>query len=149
MNHATHDIRRQCYSRFGSCVNHNGSGIVTRSPLEGSPDERIGITLRPVPGGNQGVHLRIRQDPVHAIRANHRPIALFQRHDRVVSLHATRLPGSQRLRHDIRRWDHPGRPGGRREVAGLLQRRVVVRELPDPASTHDVGARVPTLKDSQ
>ena len=92
------------------------------------------------------MNLRIAQDTVHSICTDDGPIAFFQRHDRIVRFHTSGLPATQGFRHNIRGRDHTGRARGGREVARLLQRRVIVRELSDAPAAHDIGARVTHVK---
>ena len=92
------------------------------------------------------MNLRITQDAVHAVCTDDRPIALFQRHDCVVGFHTSGLPGTQRLCHNVCGRDHTGRSGGGREVTRFLQRGVVVGELADAPTAHDIHARVTHVK---
>ena len=92
------------------------------------------------------MNLRITQDTVHPICTDDGPIAFFQRHDCVVRFHTSGLSGAQGLRHNIRGRDHTRCPGGGREVARLLQRRVIVRELADSTAAHNIGSRVTHVK---
>ena len=146
MNHPIHDIHCQCYSRFGSCVNYNRGRIVPSPRLQRRSNKSVGRALRTIAVRNKLMNPRITQDTVHAIRANHGPISIFQRHDCIVCFHTSDLACTESLCHDICGRDHTRSPRGSRKITRLLQRRVVVGELPNAPTTHNIGTGITHVK---